>query len=115
MGIGSSKESKVAGGYSVSVASPPPNGGGAAFRMIPDQFRSFDELSAAMRAVGFENCDVVLAVDFTGSNREQGKKTFGGKDLHHPHEEIIRDAKERQRPKQLLSPPPALPPPPPYV
>lgn len=75
------------------------------FRLIPDQFRTFDELSAAMRAVGFENCDVVLAIDFTGSNREQGKRTFGGKDLHHPHEILLRQVQEAKRQQASSSQP----------
>ena len=65
----------------------------ARFRLIPDQYRTHDELSKALRLIGFENCDVVLAIDFTGSNRDQGAKTFGGRDLHHPHETILAAAK----------------------
>lgn len=77
-----------------------PDGG---FRLIPDQYRTFDDLSAALKRMGFENCDVVLAIDFTGSNREQGKRTFGGKDLHWPHEAL------RQPPPRPANPPPYAP------
>lgn len=76
------------------------------FRLIPDQYRTFDELSAALRAIGFENCDVVLAIDFTGSNRTQGKRTFFDKDLHHPHELVLNNAKKS--PPSSISPPTAL-------
>lgn len=78
MGLGSSSE-KVSPAQRTDVG----------FRLIPDQYRTFAELSTAMRKLGFENCEIICALDFTGSNREQGAKTFGGKDLHYPHELLL--------------------------
>lgn len=56
------------------------------FRLIPDNYKTFDDLTKDLRRGGFENCEVILAVDLTGSNREQGARTFKGRDLHYPHE-----------------------------
>jgi E3 ubiquitin-protein ligase RGLG len=76
------------------------------FRLIPDQYKTYDDLNAALRRAGFENCEVVLAIDFTGSNREQGKLTFGGRDLHYPHELLLQSkSKQEQDPKQTLGEP----------
>jgi len=83
MGFGASKPVKFPPTATAPVSRA------SSFRLIPDQYKSYDELSAAMKKLGFENCEVVLAIDFTSSNREQGKRTFSGKDLHWPHESLI--------------------------
>jgi E3 ubiquitin-protein ligase RGLG len=76
------------------------------FKLIPDQYHTYDELSTALKKHGFENCDVILGIDFTGSNRDQGAKTFAGKDLHYPHETLVSG--------KVASKQAALHPPPPY-
>lgn len=48
----------------------------------PDRYKTFKDMSDALKVSGFEVCDLVLAIDFTRSNETQGAKTFGGKDLH---------------------------------
>lgn len=50
--------------------------------MIPDQYKSFDELTAGLRRAGVEKTQLVVGVDFTGSNVQNGKRTFGGRCLH---------------------------------
>lgn len=50
--------------------------------MIPDQYKSFEELTAALRRAGVEKSQLVVGVDFTASNLQSGKKSFGGRSLH---------------------------------
>jgi E3 ubiquitin-protein ligase RGLG len=50
--------------------------------MIPDQYKSFDELTAALRRAGVEKSQLVVGVDFTASNETNGKRSFGGRSLH---------------------------------
>jgi hypothetical protein len=70
------------------------------FRSISDRFRTIEDVQAGLREVGLESsnckpfsflsvtCSVIIGVDFTKSNTWTGKRTFGGKSLHHvsPHE-----------------------------
>lgn len=55
---------------------------GVGFKMIPDQYKSYDELTAALRRAGMEKSQLVVGVDFTGSNIQNGKRSFGGRSLH---------------------------------
>lgn len=50
--------------------------------MIPDQYKSFEELTAALRKAGVEKSQLIVGVDFTASNRTNGERTFGGRSLH---------------------------------
>lgn len=50
--------------------------------LIPDQYTSFEELTAALRAAGVEKSQLIVGVDFTGSNVNAGARTFGGRSLH---------------------------------
>lgn len=52
------------------------------FKMIPDQYKSFDELTAALRRSGMEKSQLVVGVDFTASNDTNGQRSFGGRSLH---------------------------------
>jgi len=54
----------------------------ASFKMIPDQYRSFEELTLALRRAGLEKSQLVVGVDFTGSNKANGKHSYGGRCLH---------------------------------
>jgi len=56
--------------------------GNAAFKFIPDQYNSYEELTAALRKSGMEKSQLMVGVDFTKSNLETGKKSFGGRSLH---------------------------------
>lgn len=51
-------------------------------KMIPDQYKSFEELTAALRRAGVEKSQLVVGVDFTASNRTNGARSFGGRCLH---------------------------------
>lgn len=50
--------------------------------MIPDQYKSFEELTTALRRAGMDKSQLVVGVDFTGSNTQNGQQTFGGRSLH---------------------------------
>jgi E3 ubiquitin-protein ligase RGLG len=50
--------------------------------MIPDQYTSYDDVTAALRHAGLDKSQLIVGVDFTQSNQSMGKKTFGGRSLH---------------------------------
>ncbi|KAL8574786.1 hypothetical protein ACOMHN_035329 [Nucella lapillus] len=63
---------------------------------IIDRFDKLDDVSDAVRRAGLESCNLIFGIDYTGSNYMQGKKTFGGKCLHHitagelnPYQQVI--------------------------
>jgi hypothetical protein len=49
---------------------------------IPDNYGSFEELQAGLRAAGLESSNLILAIDYTKSNTWNGAKTFGDQPLH---------------------------------
>lgn len=65
--------------------------------MIPDQFNSCEELSAALQKAGLENSQLIVGVDFTGSNVQTGAISYGGRCLHdisnhscpNPYEQVL--------------------------
>jgi len=56
---------------------PPPH-------RIADNFSSLASLKAALHDTQLENCNLIVAVDFTKSNEWTGKASYGGKNLHAP-------------------------------
>jgi hypothetical protein len=50
--------------------------------LIPDQFGTYDELTAALQRAGLTQSQLIVGVDFTQSNLQTGKRTFGGRCLH---------------------------------
>jgi len=50
--------------------------------MIPDRYKTFEELTTALRRAGMEKSQLVVGVDFTASNKTNGKHSFGGRCLH---------------------------------
>merc|ERR1719359_2749148 len=50
--------------------------------MIPDQYKSLEEVTTALRLAGLESSQLIVGVDFTGSNQVTGKRSFGGRCLH---------------------------------
>lgn len=54
----------------------------SAFRLIPDRYSSYEEVTAALRQAGLERSQLVVGVDFTGSNEWSGKRSFAGRSLH---------------------------------
>ncbi|KAI0980794.1 hypothetical protein GJ496_004328 [Pomphorhynchus laevis] len=64
---------------------------------IKDRFDNLDDLSVAIREAGLVHRRVIIGIDYTLSNIETGRKTFGGKCLHtidenilNPYQEVIR-------------------------
>ena len=72
--------------HSSSGAPNMAEGGGrltsASFRRIADSFTSLADVTAALRRAGVESSNLVVAVDFTTSNKSQGRVTFEGHSLH---------------------------------
>ena len=48
-----------------------------------DRFSSLTEITKAMKANGLEKANLIIGIDFTASNEWQGRKSFGGRSLHH--------------------------------
>jgi E3 ubiquitin-protein ligase RGLG len=53
------------------------------FSPIKDDYKSLAQVEDALRREGLETSRLMLAVDFTKSNLQTGKRTFGGRSLHH--------------------------------
>jgi E3 ubiquitin-protein ligase RGLG len=49
---------------------------------IADRFRSLEEVQQGLREAGLESSNLIIGVDFTGSNQETGRVSFGGRCLH---------------------------------
>ncbi|KAH9097186.1 hypothetical protein Ae201684P_011910 [Aphanomyces euteiches] len=52
------------------------------FNVNPDKYETYEELQHALRSAGLESSNLILAIDYTGSNQTSGQRTFGGKCLH---------------------------------
>jgi E3 ubiquitin-protein ligase RGLG len=50
--------------------------------MIPDQYASYEEVTAALRRAGLDKSQLMVGVDFTQSNERTGRQSFGGRSLH---------------------------------
>jgi len=68
----------------------------SAFKPIPDQYSTYDEVQQALRDAGLESSSLIIGIDFTKSNKWTGQNTFGGKSLHeisenslNPYQEVI--------------------------
>ena len=70
------------------------------FGTIKNEHKTLNSVVEALRSAGLETSRLILAVDFTRSNHQMGKRTFGGRSLHHidprcteysniPEEEIV--------------------------
>lgn len=53
------------------------------FHAIKDRFSSVKEVSSAIKKAGLESSNLIIGIDFTASNEWQGRKSFGGRSLHH--------------------------------
>lgn len=66
------------------------------FAPIPDRYKTQADVVKALRRGGLESSDLIIGIDFTPSNKSQGKRTFGGRSLHdvsgrsNPYQEVIR-------------------------
>jgi E3 ubiquitin-protein ligase RGLG len=66
------------------------------FKKIEDRFTTLSDLYRGLDKVGLESCNLIIGVDFTGSNYRQGKISCSGRSLHHvetgytnPYQEVI--------------------------
>lgn len=53
------------------------------FHAIKDKFTTVEEVSCAIKDAGLETSNLIIGIDFTASNEWQGRKSFGGRSLHH--------------------------------
>ncbi|KAG5607646.1 hypothetical protein H5410_029138 [Solanum commersonii] len=62
---------------------------------IPDNFKSVDQVTLALRESGLESSNLIIGIDFTKSNEWTGKVSFNNKSLHaignsvNPYEKAI--------------------------
>ncbi|PKI77104.1 hypothetical protein CRG98_002607 [Punica granatum] len=65
------------------------------YSRIADNYRSLDEVTAALAQAGLESSNLIVGIDFTKSNEWTGSRSFNRKSLHHigndpnPYEEAI--------------------------
>ncbi|KAG9158925.1 hypothetical protein Leryth_013315 [Lithospermum erythrorhizon] len=86
-------------GYSVPYPAPnapaPKKTLDRRYSRIADNYRSLEEVTEALARAGLESSNLIVGFDFTKSNEWTGKKSFGGKSLHHigngmnPYEQAI--------------------------
>jgi E3 ubiquitin-protein ligase RGLG len=60
-------------------------------KMIPDEYASYEEVTAALRNAGLEKSQLMVGVDFTQSNEKMGQTTFGGRSLHDVSDETVQN------------------------
>ncbi|GLE01336.1 hypothetical protein PINS_up010166 [Pythium insidiosum] len=99
MGNAASQHTKPATRQTETASGPRPVVGRTPSRiqMIPDQFSTVEQVTAALRSNGLESCNLILGIDFTKSNEWTGKRTFNGHSLHaidipgeaNPYEDVI--------------------------
>eukprot|EP01114_Cavostelium_apophysatum_P014376 TRINITY_DN3714_c0_g1_i1.p1 TRINITY_DN3714_c0_g1~~TRINITY_DN3714_c0_g1_i1.p1 ORF type:complete len:288 (+),score=39.88 TRINITY_DN3714_c0_g1_i1:33-896(+) len=68
----------------------------SSFQRIGDKYKTVEEIQQALRAAGLESSNLILAIDYTGSNAHNGRNSFGGKSLHaisnlwkNPYQQVI--------------------------
>ncbi|KAF7834472.1 E3 ubiquitin-protein ligase RGLG5 isoform X1 [Senna tora] len=65
------------------------------YSRIADDYRSLDEVTAALSDAGLESSNLIVGIDFTKSNEWTGKRSFNRRSLHHigsghnPYEQAI--------------------------
>ncbi|KAJ7377272.1 hypothetical protein OS493_030083 [Desmophyllum pertusum] len=72
------------------------------FHAIKDKFATVEEVSFAIKSAGLESSNLIIGVDFTASNEWQGRKSFGGRSLHHIYNHMRR-LNPYQRVVQIIS------------
>ncbi|KAG5240089.1 E3 ubiquitin-protein ligase [Salix suchowensis] len=65
------------------------------YRLIPDNFSSLEQVTAALREAGLESSNLIVGIDFTESNEWTGRVSFNNRSLHaigdtpNPYEKAI--------------------------
>ncbi|CAA0823441.1 E3 ubiquitin-protein ligase RGLG2 [Striga hermonthica] len=65
------------------------------YSRIADNYNSLEEVTEALARAGLESSNLIIGIDFTKSNEWTGKRSFGGRSLHHigsglnPYEQAI--------------------------
>lgn len=65
------------------------------YSFIPDQFKTLDQVTTALREAGLESSNLIVGIDFTKSNEWTGRQSFNGRSLHaigsiqNPYEQAI--------------------------
>eukprot|EP01006_Ploeotia_vitrea_P008561 TRINITY_DN20562_c0_g1_i2.p1 TRINITY_DN20562_c0_g1~~TRINITY_DN20562_c0_g1_i2.p1 ORF type:complete len:288 (-),score=26.50 TRINITY_DN20562_c0_g1_i2:84-947(-) len=65
---------------------PPDHPSGSApkpFSYFPDKYKTLEELQEDLQNQGLESCNLIIGIDYTASNLNQGRRTFEGFSLHH--------------------------------
>jgi E3 ubiquitin-protein ligase RGLG len=67
------------------------------FARFPDSYETLEQVADALTNAGLESCNLLFGIDYTASNQTQGRKSFGGKSLHHiqngelnPYQQVIK-------------------------
>lgn len=64
-------------------------------RQIPDKYHTVEDVQQALKEAGLESSNLIIGIDYTRSNIDQGRRTFGGQSLHHlgkipnPYQQVI--------------------------
>jgi E3 ubiquitin-protein ligase RGLG len=76
-----------------SFTAPPSQDSSASFRR---SFRNLREVTLSLQEAGLTSASLIIGIDYTSSNKDQGKYTFGGKSLHtidsrtqNPYQQVI--------------------------
>jgi E3 ubiquitin-protein ligase RGLG len=66
------------------------------YKCIKDNYHSFADIQLALKRYGMDSSQLIVGIDFTKSNDDQGKFSFGGKPLHrvtpkqkNPYQEVL--------------------------
>ncbi|KAF8017438.1 hypothetical protein BT93_H2573 [Corymbia citriodora subsp. variegata] len=83
------------GGYGSQTPQPMKKRLDRKYSRIADNYRSLDEVTAALAQAGLESSNLIVGIDFTKSNEWTGARSFHRRSLHHigdgrnPYEQAI--------------------------
>ncbi|XP_030545057.2 E3 ubiquitin-protein ligase RGLG5-like [Rhodamnia argentea] len=83
------------GGYGSQAPQPMKKRLDRKYSRIADNYRSLDEVTAALAQAGLESSNLIVGIDFTKSNEWTGARSFHRRSLHHigdgrnPYEQAI--------------------------